>query len=99
MYVIREVLTCKPGKVRPLMDRFRTLSAAVQQTGRAPMRLLTDVSGESFWTLIAEVTVETVDEFFTIEQGLMANESVRNAMAGYHDLVESGRREIYRVES
>ena len=99
MYIIREVLTCKPGKVRPLIDRFQTLSAAVQQTGRAPLRLLTDVSGEPFWTLVAEVTVETVNEFFTIEQGLMANESVRNAMAGYHDLVESGRREIYRVES
>ena len=29
----------------------------------------------------------------------MANEAVRKAMAGYHDLVTGGRREIYRVES
>ena len=99
MYIIREVLNCKPGKVRQLIDRFRTLSAAVQQTGHPPLRLLTDVSGEPFWTLIAEVSVETVDEFFAIEQTVMGNESVRNAMAGYHELVESGRREIYRVES
>ena len=99
MYVIREVLTCKPGKVGPLIDRFRTLSAALQQTGRPPLRLLTDASGESFWTLVAEASVETVDEFFTIEQTLMGNESVRNAMTGYHELVDRGRREIYRVES
>ena len=99
MYIIREVLSCKPGKVRPLIDRFRTLSAAVQQMGHPPLRLLTDVSGEPFWTLIAEVSVETVDEFFTIEQTVMGNESVRNAMAGYHELVESGRREIYRIEA
>lgn len=99
MYIIREVLNCKPGKVRQLIDRFRTLSAAVQQTGHPPLRLLTDVSGEPFWTLIAEVSVETVDEFFAIEQTVMGNESARNAMAGYHELVESGRREIYRVES
>lgn len=99
MYIIREVLNCRPGKVRQLIDRFRTLSAAVQQTGHPPLRLLTDVSGEPFWTLIAEVSVETVDEFFAIEQTVMGNESVRNAMAGYHELVESGRREIYRVES
>jgi hypothetical protein len=98
MYVIREVLTCKPGKVRPLIDRFRTLSAALEATGRPPLRLLTDVSGEAFWTLVAEATVETVDEFFMIEQTLMGNETVRNAMAGYHDLVERGRREIYRIE-
>ena len=99
MYIIREVLNCKPGKVRPLIDRFRVLSAALQETGRPPLRLLTDVSGEPFWTLVAEVTVETVDEFFEVEEKLMGNESVRSAMAGYHELVESGRREIYRAES
>ena len=99
MYIIREVLSCKPGKVRALIDRFRTLSAAVEKTGRAPIRLLTDVSGEPFWTLIAEVSVTTVDEFFSMEESLMADEGVRTAMAGYHELVERGRREIYRVES
>jgi hypothetical protein len=99
MYIIREVLSCKPGKVRQLVDRFRTLSGAVQATGRPPLRLLTDVSGERFWTLIVEASVETVDEFFTMEQALMGNEAVGKAMAGYHELVESGRREIYRIES
>jgi len=99
MYIIREVLNCKPGKVRPLIDRFRVLSAALEETGRPPLRLLTDVSGEFFWTLVAEVSVETVDEFFAIEEKLMGNESVRNAMGGYHELVERGRREVYRVES
>ena len=99
MYIIREVLNCKPGKVRPLMDRFRTLSAALEKSGRPPLRLLTDVSGEPFWTLIAEVSVPTVDEFFSVEESMMADESVRSAMAGYHELVESGRREIYRVET
>ena len=98
VYIIREVLNCKPGKVRPLIDRFRTLSAALEKTGQPPLRLLTDVSGEAFWTLIAEASEPTVDDFFSVEESLMANESVRNAMAGYHELVESGRREIYRVE-
>ena len=74
-------------------------TAAVQKTGRPPLRLMTDVSGEPFWTLIAEASVDTVDEFFTMEQALRGDESVRNAMAGYHELVASGRREIYRVES
>lgn len=99
MYIIREVLSCKPGKVRQLVDRFRTLSGAVQATGHPPLRLSTDVSGERFWTLIVEASVETVDEFFTMEQALMGNEAVGKAMAGYHELVESGRREIYRIES
>jgi hypothetical protein len=99
MYIVREILSCKPGKVRPLLDKFRALSGAVQETGRPPIRLLTDVSGEQFWTLIAEVSVETVDEFFAMEQSLMSKESVQKAMSGYHELVERGRREIYRVDN
>jgi len=33
-----------------------------------------------------------------MEQQLMAREALRNAMADYHELVASGRREIYRIE-
>jgi hypothetical protein len=99
MYVIREVLQCKPGKVRHLMEKFKGLSNALEGMGRKPFRLLTDVSGEPFWTLVAEIQVEEVDEFFALEQKISADETVRQAMAGYHDLVDKGRREIYRVEA
>lgn len=60
------------------------------------MRSLT---GAPFWTLVAEVSVETVDEFFTLERAMMEDGSMRDAMAGYHDLIERGGREIYRVEA
>jgi hypothetical protein len=99
MYVIREVLHCKPGKVRPMVEKFRALSNVLQEMGQEPLRLLTDVASEPFWTIVAEAKVERVDDFFTFEQKLMANETLRNTMADYHDLVESGRREIYRIES
>ena len=99
MYVIREVLHCKPGKVRPMVDKFRAISRALTEMGREPMRLLTDVTGEPFWTIVAEASVERIDDFFVVEQKLMTNESLRKTMADYHELVESGRREIYRVES
>lgn len=99
MYVIREVLHCKPGKVRPMADKFRNLSATMKDMGHEPLRLLTDVTGEQFWTLVAEATVERIEDFFAMEQTLMANETLRKTMADYHELVESGRREIYRIES
>ena len=99
MYVIREVLHCKPGKVRQMADKFRAISHALQEMGHEPMRLLTDVTGESFWTIVAEARVEKIDDFFAVEQKLTADERVREAMVDYHDLVESGRREIFRVES
>jgi len=99
MYVIREVLHCKPGKVRQMAEKFRAISHALQEMGHEPMRLLTDVTGEPFWTIVAEAQVEKIDDFFAVEQMLTANESVRKVMADYHDLVESGRREIFRVEN
>ena len=99
MYVIREVLHCKPGKVRQMADKFRAISHALQEMGHEPMRLLTDVTGEPYWTVIAEAKVEKIDDFFAMEHTLMTNETLRKTMADYHELVAGGRREIYRIES
>jgi hypothetical protein len=99
MYVIREVLRCKPGKVRAMVEKFKAISNVMKEMGQEPLRLLTDITGEPFWTMVAEAKVEKIDDFFALEQRLMANESLRKTMVDYHDLVESGRREIYRVES
>jgi hypothetical protein len=99
MYVVREIVQCKPGKVRQMLGKFKVISSTMQNQGHDPFRLLTDVTGEPFWTLIAEISVERLDDFFAMEEKLMANEAIRQAMSDYHDLVESGRREIYRIES
>jgi hypothetical protein len=66
--------------------------------GMQPFRLLTDVSGEQFWTVVAETEAEDISEFFGREAEIMADEAFGEAMAGYHDLVADGRREIYKVE-
>ena len=99
MYVIREVLNCRPGKVRDMVEKFRSISVVLKEMGHEPLRLLTDVAGEPFWTIVAEATVEKIEDFFAIEQRLMANESLRKTLADYHDLVDRGRREIYRIEN
>jgi len=98
MYVIREVLNCKPGKVRQMLEKFRSISTVLKEMGQEPMRLLTDVAGEPYWTVIAEAKVEKIDDFFAMEQALMTNETLRKTLADYHDLVDRGRREIYRIE-
>jgi len=99
MYVIREVLNCKPGKVRQMVDKFTQISMVLKDLGHEPMRILTDVTGEPYWTVIAEAKVEKIDDFFSMEQKLTTNETLRKTMADYHDLVDRGRREIYRLES
>ena len=82
-----------------MAEKFRQISAVLKEIGQEPMRLLTDVTGEPFWTIVAEAKVEKIDDFFALEQKLMANETLGRTMADYHDLVASGRREIYRIES
>ena len=99
MYVIREIVNCKPGKVRHMLEKFRSISTVLIEKGQEPLRILTDVTGEPFWTIVAEARVERIDDFFAMEQTLMSNETLRKTMADYHDLVGSGRREIYRIEN
>ena len=71
----------------------------LKDMGHEPMRILTDVTSQPYWTVIAEAKVEKIDDFFAMEQTLTTNETLRKTMADYHDLVATGRREIYRVES
>jgi hypothetical protein len=54
MYVIREVLNCKPGKVRQMVEKFRSISTVLKEMGTEPLRVLTDVTGEPYWTIVAE---------------------------------------------
>lgn len=98
MYLIREVMHCKPGKVRAMVEKFQALGDVMESMGFEPFRLYTDVSGEQFWTLVLQSEAETLDDFREMENAVMSNEDAQEAMAGYHDLVVEGRREIYTVE-
>ena len=99
MYVIREVAELQAREGPPTWSRSSgAISTVLKEMGQEPLRVLTDVAGEPFWTIVAEAKVEKIDDFFAMEQSLMANESLRKAMVDYHELVDRGRREIYRVE-
>ena len=99
MYMVREVLSCNPGKVGELVKKFKALGEVMKSMELAPFRIYTDIAGEPFWTLVLEREYEQLDDAPALEQKVMSNESAQAAMAGYHDLVRSGRREIYRVEA
>ena len=99
MFMVREVLSCQPGKVGELTKKFKALGEVMRGMGVEPFRLYTDVSGEPFWTLVLEREYESLDDMIGLESKVMSDASARAAMSGYHDLVKSGRREIYKVES
>jgi hypothetical protein len=99
MYAIREVMHCKPGKVRDMVNKFKSMNVLMQKMGYKPFSIFTDVSGVPFWTVVAVTEVDSLEQFFESMEKGMANEEARRIMTGYHDLVDSGRREIYRVET
>jgi len=101
MYVIREVMHCRPGKVRPLVEKFLALAKLTERVGMGRMRVMTDVSSEQYWTLVAEMETESLDAFVTMQPMRAAEADMKEferIMAGYHDLVDHGRREIYKLE-
>ncbi len=102
MLLIREVMFCKPGKVRPLVEKFTAMSKLMQKMGMGKMRILTDVSAERYWTAVSEIEVPSIDAFEKMMSGQGANpndmKEFENIMKGYHDLVDHGRREIYKIE-
>jgi len=64
MLLVREIMYCKPGKVRPLVEKFLAMERMMEGGGQSS---------------------EDMKEF-------------ENLMKGYHELVEYGRREVYKIE-
>jgi len=103
MLVIRDIMYCKPGKVRPLVEKFLAMSKLGAKGGMPPMRVMTDFCAERYWMLVSEMEVENMAAFEKMMSGEGMSEAdakeFENLMKGYHDLVDHGRREIYKLES
>ncbi len=103
MLLVREIMYCKPGKVRPLVEKFLAMAKLSAKVGMPKMRVMTDFCAERYWTLVTEMEVASMADFERMGQGggEQSSEDMKqfeNIMKGYHDLVEYGRREIYKIE-
>ncbi len=98
MFLVRDIMFCKPGKVRPMVEKFSALSKLTHQMGMGTMRIMTDVSAERYWTVVSEMEVKSLEEFTEMARKSMENKEFQEAMKGYHDLIDHGRREIYMIE-
>jgi hypothetical protein len=102
MYVVREIMYCKPGKVRPLVEKFKAMNALGKKVGFPPMRILTDFCAERYWTLVSEMEVDNlqaIEQMMATPQGSEEDlKQFEEIMQGYHDLVAYGKREIYKRE-
>ncbi len=96
-YLVRDVFRCKPGKARDLAERFRKTVPSLEADDHfRNCKVLVDVVA-SYWTVVLEAEFESLDQFEKHMTEFSGRPEVRDALAGYMDLVDSGHREIYRV--
>jgi hypothetical protein len=98
MYLVRDIMYCKPGKARPMVEKFLALARLSHKMGFGAMRVMTDVSAERYWTVVSEIEVPSLEEYAKQSRESMGDPEFQAAMKGYHDLIENGRREIYMLE-
>ena len=99
MFLVRDIMHCKPGKVRQMVEKFVALSKLSKQMGFGQMRVMTDVCAEQYWTVVAEMEVESLEKYSEMSRKSMDVKEFQEVMKGYHDLIERGRREIYMLEN
>ena len=102
MLLVRDLMYCKPGKVRPMVEKFVAMSKLGEKMGMPKMKVMTDFAAERYWTVVSEMEVESMQALEAMFSGAGQNaedmKKFEELMKGYHDLVESGRREIYKLE-
>jgi hypothetical protein len=97
MLVVRDIFRCKPGKSRQLADLFKSASRLMEQEAAIQKpRILIDFVAD-YWMVVLEFEVADLAQFEREMELYASREDFRKAMAGYMDLVEEGRREIFRV--
>jgi hypothetical protein len=60
MYVVRDIFYCKPGKVRPMVEKLTAMNALGKKAGFPNMRIMTDLAAEKYWTVASEMEVESL---------------------------------------
>jgi hypothetical protein len=96
MYLVRDIFNTKPGKAKELVAKFKIAMPLFASIGAPPVRIMTDTVA-NYWTVVIESEVENLQTFFDMMRTPPPPEAAK-AMEGYMDLVNGGRREIFKIE-
>jgi hypothetical protein len=81
-----------------MVEKFLALAKISEKMGFGGMRVMTDVTAERYWTVVSEMEVTNLEEYTETTRRSMEVKEIQEIMKGYHDLVDHGRREIYKIE-
>src|SRR5882672_7020969 len=82
MFLVRDIMYCKPGKARPMVEKFLALGKLGEKMGFGSMRIMTDVSAERYWTVVSEMEVPSLQEYTEMSRKSMEIKEFQEAMKG-----------------
>lgn len=97
MYLVRDIFQCKPGKAGELAARFKKTIPSMETEDRFLNCLVMVDAVADYWTVVLEAEFNSLADFEHHMAEYSKRADVRETMAGYMDLVEGGRREIFRL--
>jgi hypothetical protein len=99
MIVVRNIFRVKFGQAKQATELWKQALAAMKGGANAPSssRLLTDLAGPPFYTMIFESTFDSLAQFEQFHRDAGSNSSFRDLYAKIIPLTETGHREILTV--
>ncbi len=95
MVVVRNIFRVKFGQTKEATALWRQAVSILRDAGLVDeARLLTDVAGESFYTLVLETTHDSLAAWERAMQGLKDHREWQQVYAKIVAVTDSGRREI-----
>ena len=97
-YMIRDVFTCKRGKVPEYLESLKVVITFMRSVGMTEHKVYADIA-ESMDTIFHEYEVDSLDQYFTMERGFFVemDEDTQRLVNAINDVTVSGRREIFEV--
>ena len=92
MILIREVFIAKPGMAGKLAKLFKS----VMQSLPDKVTVMTDMTGE-FNKVVLHSEYKSLQDFEARMKDYAQNQVWRDRMAGYTEMYQTGKREIYQI--
>lgn len=96
MIVVRDVFRLRFGEAKEAIAALREGREVARESGYAVERITADLTGE-FYTLVMESSFESLAAYEHALRAVSESEAWQESYRRLVPLVESGRREIFRV--
>lgn len=99
MVLVRNVFRLKFGKAKEAIETWKQGAGMLKQMNfsKEPVRILTDLAGANFYTLVMESTHDSIGSYEKNAANIMGNAEWKNWYSKFVPLVESGHREIFNI--